>query len=174
MPLIAMTGRRAIDARASAADVHLDVSVAEEACPLNLAPTASTTATLAMGDALAIALLEARGFTERGLRALASRRQPRPRLLLHVDDVMRTRRRVPRGRPGRAAARGLLEMTRKGLGMTAMVDAERRVLGIFTDGDLRRALDDDDSTCARDAMRELMTANPKTIAPTGSPPKPCT
>src|SRR5690606_8887412 len=119
----------------------LDVSVPEEACPFNLAPTASTTATLAMGDALAIAVLEARGFTEEDFARVHPGGSLGRKLLLHVADVMRTGEQLPMVAPEAILRDGLLEMSRKGLGMTAVVDAERRVLGIFTDGDLRRTLD---------------------------------
>jgi len=140
VPLIVMTGKLA-STLAQGATVTLDVSVPEEACPLNLAPTASTTATLAMGDALAVATLEARGFT----RADFARSHPGGalgrRMLLHVEDVMRTGAAIPRVAPDAPLSAGLLEMSRKGLGMTVIVDGEERVLGVFTDGDLRRALD---------------------------------
>ena len=141
VPLIAMTGNPQSTLGKAAAAV-LDVSVAEEACPLNLAPTASTTATLAMGDALAVAVLEARGFSERGFRALASGRQPGPPAAAARRRRDAHRRADADGeRRTRSLRDGLLEISRKGLGMTAIVDAERRVLGIYTDGDLRRALD---------------------------------
>ncbi len=140
VPLIALTGNPA-STLAREATVHLDVGVEKEACPLGLAPTASTTATLAMGDALAVALLDTRGFTaEDFARSHPGGRLGR-RLLLHIRDVMQTGERVPRVRPGTALGEALLEISRKGLGMTAVVDGEDRVLGIFTDGDLRRTLD---------------------------------
>ena len=138
--LISMTGKpRSTLARA--ADVHLDISVAEEACPLNLAPTASTTATLAMGDALAVALLESRGFTAEDFARSHPSGTLGTRLLLRVADVMHSGDAVPAVGPDVNLSGGLVEMSQKGLGMTAVVDAERRILGIFTDGDLRRALD---------------------------------
>lgn len=140
VPLIAMTGRSG-STLARAATVVLDVSVAEEACPFNLAPTASTTATLALGDALAVALLEARGFTEEDFARSHPGGALGRRLLLHVADIMRTHDRVPRVAPDAPLREGLLEMSRKGLGMTTIVDADDRLLGVFTDGDLRRALD---------------------------------
>ncbi len=126
---------------ALAADVHLDVSVSEEACPLNLAPTASTTATLAMGDALAVALLKSRGFTAEDFARSHPSGSLGKRLLLRVSDVMRSGDRVPAVTAGVSLRDGLMEMTDKGLGMTAIVNADRLLEGIFTDGDLRRALD---------------------------------
>ncbi len=138
--LIAFTGNPA-SALARSADAHVDVAVPQEACPHNLAPTASTTAALAMGDALAVALLEARGFSAEDFARSHPGGTLGRRLLLHVADVMRQGEQLPRVGPETPLAEGLLEMTRKGLGLTAVVDAEDRVLGVFTDGDLRRALD---------------------------------
>lgn len=138
--LISMTGNPK-STMALAADVHLDVSVAEEACPLNLAPTASTTATLAMGDALAVALLKSRGFTAEDFARSHPSGSLGKRLLLRVSDVMRTGERIPAVRADVSLRDGLMEMTEKGLGMTAIVDADFRIQGIFTDGDLRRTLD---------------------------------
>lgn len=126
---------------ALAADVHLDVSVSEEACPLNLAPTASTTATLAMGDALAVALLKSRGFTAEDFARSHPSGTLGKRLLLRVSDVMRSGDRVPAVSADVSLRDGLMEMTDKGLGMTAIVNKDRLLEGIFTDGDLRRALD---------------------------------
>ena len=140
VPLIALTGN-GDSTLARYATVTLDVSVPAEACPLNLAPTASTTATLAMGDALAIAVLEARGFTEEDFARSHPGGSLGRRLLLHVEDVMRKGDELPRVGPDTPLSAGLLEMSRKGLGMTTVVDADDRVLGIFTDGDLRRTLD---------------------------------
>jgi len=161
VPLIAMTGRPE-STLALAADAHLDVAVDKEACPLNLAPTASTTATLAMGDALAVALLHSRGFTREDFAFSHPGGQLGRRLLLHVRDIMRTGERVPKVAPDLVVSEGLFEISRKGLGMTAVVDDADRVLGIYTDGDLRRTLD---------ARRELtstligdvMTRNVKTV-----------
>ena len=138
--LISMTGKPG-STLARAADVHLDVSVSEEACPLNLAPTASTTATLAMGDALAVALLESRGFTAEDFARSHPSGSLGKRLLLRVADVMHTGDEIPAVTAGVSMRDGLLEMTRKGLGMTAVTDDEGLLLGVFTDGDLRRALD---------------------------------
>lgn len=152
--LLSMTGnpRSTI---AMAADVNLDISVAEEACPLNLAPTASTTATLAMGDALAVALLKNRGFTAEDFARSHPSGALGKRLLLRVADVMRTGDRVPAVLCDVTLRDALLEMTDKGLGMTAIVDSEHTILGIFTDGDLRRSLDsgaDIRSTLIREVM----------------------
>ena len=162
-PLIALTGNPD-STLAAAADVHLDVSVPQEACPLGLAPTSSTTATLAMGDALAVALLEARGFTaEDFARSHPGGRLGR-RLLLLIDDVMHAGEQMPRSVPDDLLKDALLEMSRKGLGTTVVVDGEDRVLGVFTDGDLRRALDRQvDVHAAR--VAEVMTRHCKSIAP---------
>ena len=140
VPLIAMTGKPA-STLARAADVHIDVSVQQEACPLNLVPTSSTTATLAMGDALAIALLEARGFSEEDFAMTHPGGSLGRRLLLKISDVMHTGERVPRVDADTPLTEALLEMTRKGFGMTAIVDDQEKVLGVYTDGDLRRSLD---------------------------------
>lgn len=152
--LLSMTGNPN-STMAKAADVHLDISVAEEACPLNLAPTASTTATLAMGDALAVALLKKRGFTAEDFARSHPSGILGKRLLLRVSDVMRSGDRVPAVSPDVTLRDALFEMTDKGLGMTAIVDAENKILGIYTDGDLRRTLDsgsDVRTTTIRDVM----------------------
>jgi len=163
VPLIVMTGK--LDSTlARDANVALDVSVPEEACSLNLAPTASTTATLAMGDALAVALLDARGFTEKDFAHSHPGGSLGRRLLLHVEDLMRTGDALPRVHIDTPLRDGLLEMSRKGLGMTVVVDGNDRILGVFTDGDLRRTLDG--ATDVRTAiMRTVMTPNPKSIGP---------
>ncbi len=142
VPLIALTGKPR-SSLASAADVHLDVSVPKEACPLGLAPTASTTATLAMGDALAVALLESRGFTQEDFARAHPGGVLGRRLLLHLADIMHTGEAIPAVAPDTPFRDALLEMSRKRLGMTAVIDADNKVLGVFTDGDLRRALDRD-------------------------------
>jgi len=145
---------------AQAADVHLDISVEEEACPLKLAPTASTTATLAMGDALAVALLEKRGFTAEDFARSHPSGSLGKRLLLRVSDVMRSGDRVPTVSADVTLRDALLEMTDKGLGMTAIVDRENHILGIYTDGDLRRTLDtgaDIRTTKIRDVMHTNCT-----------------
>jgi arabinose-5-phosphate isomerase len=158
---IAVTGRTQ-STIARHADVVLDVSVAQEACPLNLAPTSSTTASLAMGDALAIALLEARGFTAEDFALSHPAGSLGRRLLLQVSDIMHTGDRVPCVAPGSTLSEALMVMTAKGLGMTAIAGADRRVAGIFTDGDLRRALDRrvDPHATPIDAV---MTPSPKTV-----------
>jgi arabinose-5-phosphate isomerase len=138
--LVAMTGR-ADSPLARLADVHLDVGVEREACPLNLAPTASTTAAMAMGDALAVALLEARGFGADDFATSHPGGMLGRRLLTRVADVMRTGDAVPRVPSGARLADAILEVTRKRMGMTAVVGDDDRVTGIFTDGDLRRLLE---------------------------------
>jgi arabinose-5-phosphate isomerase len=161
--LVAMTGNRS-STLAREADVHLDVSVPAEACPLNLAPTASTTAALAMGDALAVALLKHRGFTEADFARSHPGGALGRRLLLHVADVMRRGNDLPVVRPETPLTEGLLEMSRKRLGLTAVVDGDRKVVGIFTDGDLRRALDRD-VDIHRTTMADVMTRAPRAIGP---------
>ena len=146
---------------AQAADAHLDISVAEEACPLNLAPTASTTATLAMGDALAVALLKMRGFTAEDFARSHPSGSLGKRLLLRVSDVMHTGDRVPAVKADVTLRDALLEMTDKGLGMTAIVDDDRRILGIYTDGDLRRTLDTG-ADIRETRIRDVMHPNCKT------------
>jgi arabinose-5-phosphate isomerase len=162
VPLIALTGN-ANSSLARLAAVHLDIGVPAEACPLNLAPTASTTAALAVGDALAVALLKARGFTEEDF----ARSHPAGTLgrrLLFVKDVMRSGEHVPMVRPDTTLADGLMEVTSKGLGMTAVVDADRHVLGVFTDGDLRRALDNAADLHAT-RIEQVMSHHAKTVRP---------
>ncbi len=139
--LVSMTGKRT-STLAKAADVHLDVRVDEEACPLNLAPTASTTATLAMGDALAVALLESRGVTAEDFALSHPSGSLGKRLLLRVADIMHTGDAIPAVAGDVSLSAGLVEMSQKGLGMTAIIDGDYRLRGVFTDGDLRRALDD--------------------------------
>ncbi|ULU27183.1 KpsF/GutQ family sugar-phosphate isomerase [Dyella terrae] len=162
IPLVAITGN-ANSSLADQASVHLDASIAAEACPLGLAPTASTTAALVMGDALAIALLEARGFTSEDFARSHPAGSLGRRLLLHISDVMHTGEGIPAVAPNASLTQALMEMTRKHLGMTAVVDADRHLLGVFTDGDLRRALDDDDLDLRGATVAELMTRGPKTI-----------
>lgn len=163
IPLIALTGRPD-STLGRAANATLDVSVATEACPLNLAPTASTTATLALGDALAVAVLEARGFTEQDFARSHPGGSLGRRLLLYVEDVMHTGAQLPLVTPDTLLREGLLEMSRKGLGMTAVVDARKHLLGVFTDGDLRRTLDKQIDLHAT-LIGEVMTANPKHATP---------
>jgi arabinose-5-phosphate isomerase len=162
IPLIAITGRPD-SSLAHQADVHLDGSISNEACPLGLAPTTSTTVALVLGDALAIALLEARGFTSEDFARSHPAGSLGRRLLLRISDVMHSGDDVPRVAPDASLTAALVEMTRKHLGMTAVVDAEQRLLGVFTDGDLRRALDDKDINLRMATVAELMTRGPKTI-----------
>ncbi|NMG30534.1 KpsF/GutQ family sugar-phosphate isomerase [Aromatoleum evansii] len=161
--LISITGRPE-SPLAREADVHLDAAVAEEACPLNLAPTASTTAALALGDALAVALLDARGFGADDFARSHPGGSLGRRLLTHVSDVMRPGERVPQVREDASMMAALIEMSRGGMGMTAVVATDGRPIGIFTDGDLRRALE---RGCdARSAtIAEVMTRSPRSIGP---------
>ena len=140
VPMISMTGKTT-SALATQADVNLDVSVAQEACPLGLAPTASTTAALVMGDALAVALLQARGFTPEDFALSHPGGSLGRRLLCHVADIMHKGDDIPRVGKQATVSEALLEMSGKGLGMTAIVDSDENLIGIYTDGDLRRSLD---------------------------------
>ena len=159
--LIAITGRPD-STLARQADAHIDASVPAEACPLDLAPTSSTTAALVLGDALAVALLEARGFTADDFARSHPAGALGRRLLLHIRDVMHAGDEVPRVRHDATLGEALVEMSRKRLGMTAVVDGDGRLAGLFTDGDLRRALDA--GTDVRLApIAEVMTVAPKTI-----------
>lgn len=160
-PIIAMTGRPA-SSLGQAADVHLDVSIPVEACPLELAPTSSTTASLAMGDALAVALLDARGFTADDFARSHPAGSLGRRLLLHITDVMHGGEELPSVREHATVSEALMEMSRKRLGMTAVVDADGVLLGLFTDGDLRRALDSD-LDVRNTRIAEVMTRHPRTI-----------
>ena len=163
VPLVALTGN-AGSRLAGEADVHIDVSVEQEACPLGLAPTTSTTVALAMGDALAIALLEARGFSaEDFARSHPGGRLGR-RLLLRIGDVMHTGADVPRVDADQSVSSALVEMTRARLGMTAVVDGNDRVLGVFTDGDLRRTLESG-IDMNRVRIEEVMTRDCATVSP---------
>lgn len=163
IPLVALTGNPQ-SSLARAVDVHIDVSVPSEACPLNLAPTASTTAALAMGDALAVVLLHLRGFTEADFARSHPGGSLGRRLLLHVDEVMHQGAEIPIVGPNDTVAAGLLEMSRKGLGMTAVAESDGRLLGVFTDGDLRRALDHRLDVHATE-MSAVMTRQCRTIGP---------
>lgn len=140
IPLVALTGN-VNSTLAKAANVHLDVSVTQEACPLGLAPTASTSAALAMGDALAIALLEARGFTAEDFALAHPSGSLGRRLLLRVDDIMRTDAAIPRVTLGTKLSKTLVEMSQKGMGITTVVNDSGQLIGVFSDGDLRRAMD---------------------------------
>jgi len=143
--VIAITGR-AQSTLAKEADVHLDAAVEKEACPLELAPTASTTATLALGDALAMALLEARGFRSEDFAQHHPGGTLGRRLLVHVSDIMRKGDQIPRSKPDDALLPTVLEeISRKGIGMTCVLDVAGKLLGVFTDGDLRRLLEEHDS-----------------------------
>ena len=148
---------------ASEADGHLDASVADEACPLGLAPTSSTTVALVLGDALAVALLEARGFTSKDFASSHPAGKLGRRLLLHIGDIMHSGEHIPAVPTGATLSAALIEMTRKRLGMTAVIDAQQRLLGVFTDGDLRRALDDKDIDLRHCHVDTLMTRAPRTI-----------
>jgi arabinose-5-phosphate isomerase len=161
VPLIALSGNPESTLGKIAA-VVLDVGVSDEACPLNLAPTASTTAALAMGDALAVALLEARGFTKQAFADAHPGGNLGRRVLMLVEQIMRSGDAIPRVRPGTSFGEGLLEMSKKGLGMTVVVDAADKVVGVFTDGDLRRALDQQIDIHTT-TMQKVMTRNPKSI-----------
>ncbi len=162
-PLISMTGRPD-STLAREAEVNLDVSVAKEACPLDLAPTASTTAALVMGDALAIALLEARGFTAEDFALSHPGGSLGRRLLLHVRDVMHKGERIPAVAQAAPLRDALMEMSAKGLGMTAVVDDAGHAVGVFTDGDLRRWLDRG-LDVRQASVAEAMTPGGKRIAP---------
>lgn len=163
IPLITMTGNTQ-STLAKAATVTLDTRVEEEACPLNLAPTASSTAALAMGDALAVSLLETRGFTQEDFAMAHPGGTLGRRLLLKVSDLMHTGEQIPYVTVDTPLSEGLLEMSRKGLGMTAILNGDGQLAGVFTDGDLRRALDgsvDIHTTL----MQNVMTAECKTVGP---------
>jgi arabinose-5-phosphate isomerase len=159
--LIAMTGN-ARSTLAREADVHLDAGVAEEACPLGLAPTASTTAALALGDALAVALLEARGFGPEDFARSHPGGSLGRRLLTHVSDVMRQGDAVPGVPRGAPLTQAVLEISRKAMGMTAVLEPDGRVAGIFTDGDLRRALERTSDLRAV-VIDQVMSPNPRTV-----------
>jgi len=161
--LIAITGS-ASSSLARAADVFLDAAVEQEACPLNLAPTASTTAALALGDALAVALLDARGFSADDFARSHPGGLLGRKLLTHVSDVMRTGDAVPSVGVEATLVDAILEISRKGMGMTAVVDADRRLVGLFTDGDLRRTMErNPDPRGTR--VESVMTRDPRAILP---------
>lgn len=163
VPLIAMTGGLQ-STLAQHADVVLDSSVDKEACPLNLAPTASTTAQLALGDALAVALLDARGFKAEDFARSHPGGSLGRRLLTHVSDVMRSGHQVPQVSPEASLTELMREMSHKGLGASAIVDTESRVVGIFTDGDLRRLIEK--GTDLRDLRaRDVMHTEPRMVQP---------
>lgn len=161
--LIALTGNDD-SSLARLSDIHLNVGVSKEACPLNLAPTASTTAALALGDALAVALLDARGFREEDFARSHPGGALGRRLLTHVRDVMRTGHAVPSVTSDTSLPRALLEVTRKGMAMTAVVDDAGRVIGVFTDGDLRRLIETVQDFNAL-TIGEVMHVNPRMVGP---------
>lgn len=160
VPLIAFTGNPQ-SSLARAADVHIDVSVAKEACPLGLAPTTSTTAALAMGDALAISLLETRGFTADDFALSHPGGSLGRRLLLRISDIMHTDDELPIVAQHVTLDAALIEMTHKKLGMTNIVDADNKLLGIFTDGDLRRVLNHGEISVKNIKITDVMTPNCK-------------
>ena len=161
--LIALTGKiNSILARI--ADTIIDISVEKEACPLGLAPTSSTTATLVIGDALAIALLEARGFTANDFAQIHPGGSLGRRLLLHVTDLMHSKEKMPIVRPDCFLDEALVEVTKKSLGMTTVIGNSGRLLGVFTDGDLRRALDKG-YNIHQTTIKEVMTKNSVTVSP---------
>jgi arabinose-5-phosphate isomerase len=163
VPLLVLVGN--LDSTLGrAANVAIDVSVSEEACPHNLAPTASTTATLAMGDALAVSVLEARGFTKQDFARSHPGGSLGRKVLVHVADLMRVGDAVPRVAPQALLSEGLAEISRKGLGMAVVVDRDGLILGVFTDGDLRRALDNPIDV-RKTPISAVMTRNGKTIGP---------
>lgn len=162
VPLISMTGNRE-SVLAQTADVDLDVSVTQEACPLGLAPTSSTTASLVMGDALAIALLESRGFTAEDFAFSHPGGTLGRRLLLKVADIMHTGAELPKVAPETLLSSALLEMSAKGMGFTTVVDADGRLRGMFTDGDLRRTIDHGIDVRTT-LIGDVMTVGGKTIS----------
>lgn len=160
-PIISMTGKPT-SALAQAADVNLDISVEKEACPLDLAPTSSTTVSLVMGDAIAVALLEARGFGPEDFATSHPGGALGRKLLLRVSDVMRNDEAIPKVTKESALAIGLAEMTSKGLGMTTIINSEQKLVGIFTDGDLRRCIDANINIHTA-LIGDVMNASPRTI-----------
>jgi arabinose-5-phosphate isomerase len=159
--IIAMTGKPA-STLASHADVHINIAVHSEACPLGLAPTSSTTAALVMGDALAVSLLEARGFTAEDFARSHPAGQLGKRLLLHIQDIMHSGDEIPKVSATASLSETIVEMTKKRLGMVVITDTKNKVLGVFTDGDLRRALEHSIDP-HKTAVGEVMTRNSKTI-----------
>ncbi|MDC0611300.1 KpsF/GutQ family sugar-phosphate isomerase [Vibrio sp.] len=161
--VISMTGNPA-SSMAQLSDIHLQVTVPEEACPLGLAPTSSTTATLVLGDALAIALLQARGFTKEDFAMSHPGGALGRKLLLLLEDIMHTGQELPRVSPNALIRDALLEISQKGLGMTTIVDENNHLLGLFTDGDLRRILDKKIDIHSSQ-IKNVMTHNPTTSSP---------
>ncbi|WP_102156640.1 KpsF/GutQ family sugar-phosphate isomerase [Coxiella endosymbiont of Rhipicephalus microplus] len=163
IPLLIFTGKLQ-SSLARTADVIIDISVHKEACPLGLAPTSSTTATLVMGDALAITLLEARGFTTEDFARVHPGGSLGKRLLLHIDDLMHTKNHMPIVKPDYMLDEVLVEITKKSLGMTAVIEDNGHLVGVFTDGDLRRTLDKG-YDIHRTPIKEVMSKNGITIRP---------
>jgi arabinose-5-phosphate isomerase len=161
-PLISMTGNPN-STLALQSNIHLDISIKEEACPLGLAPTSSTTATLVMGDALAVALLESKGFSETDFAFSHPGGSLGKKLLLTVNELMHQGERIPSVKTGTLLSDGLLEISKKGFGMTAVINQENKLVGLFTDGDLRRAFDAKIDMLTTSIDR-VMTTNCKTIA----------
>lgn len=163
VPLITLTGNP--NSRlARAAEANIDVSVAKEACPLGLAPTASTTAALAMGDALAVALLESRGFTEEDFARSHPAGSLGRRLLLRIEDLMHRGETLPRVSENASLSEALLEMSTKGLGMTTVSDADNKLIGLFTDGDLRRLLDHGEVSIHKLSITDVMQRQFTTVS----------
>ncbi|MFV8782267.1 KpsF/GutQ family sugar-phosphate isomerase [Microbulbifer sp. SA54] len=162
IPMISMTGKPD-SPLAQSADVNLDIAVDTEACPLNLAPTSSTTVTLVMGDALAVALLEARGFTAEDFAFSHPGGALGRQLLLKVEDVMHAGDELPQVAPDTLLSKALLEMTSKGFGMTTVVGAKGELMGVFTDGDLRRVIDQK-VELDKATMEQVMSRRPKTVS----------
>lgn len=160
--LISMTGNKQ-STLALQSDIHLDISIKEEACPLGLAPTSSTTATLVMGDALAVALLESKGFSEEDFAFSHPGGSLGKKLLLTVNEIMHTGERIPTVLSGTLLSDGLLEISKKGFGMTAVLDQNSKLIGLFTDGDLRRAFDAKIDLLST-SIDQVMTTNCKTIS----------
>ncbi len=163
IPLVAMTGKPSSDL-AQAAEAHIDASVSEEACPLGLAPTSSTTVSLVLGDALAIALLEARGFTAEDFAFSHPGGALGRKLLLKVEDIMHTDNEIPRVASGASLSQALLEMSSKALGMTTIQDDQGSLIGLFTDGDLRRTIDHGVDIQGA-VIDEVMTRDPQRVSP---------
>lgn len=163
LPLIALSGKLH-STLATNATVHIDISVEKEACPLGLAPTSSTTAALVMGDALAISLLELRGFTAEDFALSHPGGTLGKRLILRIDDIMHTGSAIPKVAIDALLKSALVEMTQKKLGLTTIVDQDNQLVGIFTDGDIRRAFDNQ-TDIHNTVIHQVMTKNPKTIKP---------
>jgi len=161
VPLISITGKKS-SSLAKNSSVHIDVNIDKEACPLGLAPTSSTTVTLVMGDALAISLLEARGFTKDDFARSHPAGQLGRRLLLLISDIMHKGNEIPVVSKETLLRDTLIEMSQKGLGMTSIVDAENKILGIFTDGDLRRLFDKTNTDIHTTKVGDVMVTNCKT------------